>query len=843
MERASCWEWVGRFAAIVLASCSGQQSIDVNEELRRGTYPVISPPLCGGGSKGIRSRDPDQKGIAGEGPVMAAIACRVNDIPVCVKKSKVAGYNYRPRTIKIVFVDSTSRTLPKLDIIRSSFERIMLQIIQYQKTGEITVDDLPAPALRPGHVLVRNVFSLISAGTERTSVEIAQASMAQKARLRPDLVRQVLDNVHREGLLATYKKVQDRLDMYKDLGYSSAGLVVESAHDDFKVGDRVACAGVGYAAHAEIVSVPRNLLAGVPNEVAFDEAAFTTVCAIALQGIRQADVRMGEQVVVIGLGLVGLLTVQLLKASGCRVLGIDLVPRNLDLALQLGCDRCILSDEDSVFAVQAFTRGNGADAVLITAATQSHEPVQLAMQFARKRGAVVAVGTVGMNIPRNPFFEKEVNFRISCSYGPGRYDPSYEERGQDYPIGFVRWTENRNMAAVLDMMAQRKIDVQRLITHRIPVQESLRGYDIITGKVQEPYLGILIQYSNPSVEVALSRRLDLRPAARKRTGECAVLGFIGAGNFAQSTLLPFLTKQGARLRGLATFKPVNAKNTAKKFNFEFCATDSAEILQDQEVNLVFVASRHDSHARYVTEALHAGKNVFVEKPLALNRDELESILEAHTEAEACGNTPFLMVGYNRRFSEPIRAIRKLFGARTEPLVIHYRVNAGFLPSTNWTQHPDQGGRFIGEAGHFVDVLQFLTGALPVSVYAIAPADEARRYRGENLLISINFADGSAGTIHYLASGASAVEKEYLEVSAESKTARMWNFKKVECAVGRKKSIASFSGDKGHAAELKAVLHAFESGAGSPISIQALAATSRVTFAALESLRTLNVVRI
>lgn len=719
----------------------------------------------------------------------------------------------------------------------------MLQIIQYQKTGEITVDDLPAPALRPGHVLVRNVFSLISAGTERTSVEIAQASMAQKARLRPDLVQQVLDNVHREGLLATYKKVHDRLDIYKDLGYSSAGIVVESALDDFKAGDRVACAGVGYAAHAEIVSVPRNLLAGVPNEVAFDEAAFTTVCTIALQGIRQADVRMGEQVVVIGLGLVGLLTVQLLKASGCRVLGMDLVPRNFDLALKLGCDRCTISNEDSVFEVQAFTRGNGADAVLITAATRSDEPVQLAMQFARKRGTVVAVGTVGMNIPRNPFFEKEVDFRISCSYGPGRYDPNYEERGQDYPIGFVRWTENRNMEAVLDMMAQRKIDVQPLITHRIPVQESLRAYDIITGKVQEPYLGILIQYSDPSVEVTLSRRLDLGSASGKRTEERTVLGFIGAGNFAQSTLLPFLTKQGARLRGLATSKAVNAKNTAKKFKFEFCSTDPAEILQDNEVNVVFITTRHDSHARYVAAGLRAGKSVFVEKPLALNHDELESILEAHAAGEQAGNTPFLMVGYNRRFSEPIRAIRKLFAARTEPLAIHYRVNAGFLPSTNWTQHPDQGGRFIGEAGHFVDVLQFLTGALPVSVYAIAPTDEARRYRGENLLVSINFADGSAGTIHYLASGASAVEKEYLEVFSESKTARMWNFKKVECAVGRKKSIASFSGDKGHSAEITTLLSAFQAGGSSPISVESLAATSRATFAVLESLRNGNALSI
>jgi predicted dehydrogenase/threonine dehydrogenase-like Zn-dependent dehydrogenase len=717
----------------------------------------------------------------------------------------------------------------------------MLQIIQYQKTGEIKVDDLPAPTLRPGCVLVRNAYSLISAGTERTSVEIAQASIVEKARLRPDLARQVLDNVKRDGIVATYKKVQDRLDHVNDLGYSSAGIVVESAIEQFKVGDRVACAGVGYASHAEVVSVPRNLVVRIPEEIGFDDAAFTTVCAIAMQAVRQADVRVGECVVVIGLGLIGLLTVQVLKASGCRVIGTDISPRNFDLARKLGCDRCTLCD-DAVSEVRAFTRGYGADSVLITAATKSDEPVQLAMQVARKHGTVVVVGTVGMNIPRSPFFEKEINFRISCSYGPGRYDPEYEERGHDYPLGFVRWTENRNMEAALDMMAQRQLDMQPLITHRIPVQESLRAYDIITGKVQEPYLGILIQY--PNTDSVHSRRLDLRPGGSKAASQRAVLGFVGAGNFAQSMLLPPLVKLGVRLRGVATSKPVNAKNTAKKYNFEFCATDAGEVLRDPEVNLVFIVSRHDSHARYVTNALRAGKNVFAEKPLALTNEELEMVLEAYGDAQRAGAAPFLMVGYNRRFCEPICAIRKFFAGCTEPLAMHYRVNAGFIPATSWVQQPDQGGRFIGEAGHFVDVMQFLCGgSLPVSVYAVAPNDGARRYSSDNLLVSITFADGSVGTLHYLASGAHAVEKEYLEVFAESKTARLWNFKKLECVVGRKKSSCSFSGDKGHAAEMKAVLQATESGSGSPISIESLAATSRVTFAAMESLRSAHVVRL
>ncbi len=719
----------------------------------------------------------------------------------------------------------------------------MLQITQYQKTGEICVDELPAPKLRPGGVLVRNAFSLISAGTERTSVETAQASILQKARSRPDLFRQVLDNYNREGLIATYKKVRERLDNFKELGYSSAGVVVESAVDGIKVGDRVACAGVGYASHAEIVSVPRNLVVKVPDEVGFDEAAFTTVAAIAMQGIRQADVRVGEQVVVIGLGLIGLMTLQLLKASGCRVIGMDVAPRNFDLALTLGCDRCVVSNPDAVLEVQSFTRGYGADAVVITAATTSNEPVELAIECARKRGTVVAVGTVGMNIPRSPFYEKEINFRISCSYGPGRYDPDYEEGGQDYPLGFVRWTENRNMEAALDMMAQRKLNVGALITHKIPVEQSLRAYDIITGKVQESYLGILIQYSDKSELAACPRRVDLRGLERPASGRRAILGFIGAGNFAQSVLMPPLLKLAPCLRGLATSKPVNAKTTAEKYKFEFCATDATEIIHDKDVNLVFVTTRHDSHARYTVEALRAGKSVFVEKPLALNNEELEAILSAYAEAEQAGMAPLLMVGYNRRFSEPVRAIQRLFAGRTEPLVMHYRINAGFTPRTHWMQHPDQGGRFVGEGGHFVDVMQCLCGALPTSVYAVAPTDRARRYNNDNVLVSITFADGSVGTIHYLANGANALEKEYVEVFGESKTARMWNFKKLESAVGRKKSSTSFSGDKGHAGEMKALLDGFESGTGSPVSIESLAATSRATFAALESVRMNFVVQV
>ena len=370
-----------------------------------------------------------------------------------------------------------------------------------------------------------------------------------------------------------------------------------------------------------------------------------------MQGVRQADVRVGEQVVVIGLGLIGLMTLQLLKASGCRVIGMDVASRNFDLALTLGCDRCVISNPDAVLEVQSFTRGYGADAVVITAAATTNEPVELAIECARKRGTVVAVGTVGMNIPRSPFYEKEITFRISCSYGPGRYDPDYEERGQDYPLGFVRWTENRNMEAALDMMAQRKLNVGVLIAHKIPVEQSLRAYDIIPGKVQESYLGILIQYSDKGELTAGPRRVDLHTLERTSSGSRAVLGFIGAGNFTQSVLMPPLLTLAPRLRGLAATKPVNAKTMAEKYKFEFCATDATEIIHDKDVNLVFVTTRHDSHARYAAEVLRAGKSVFVEKPLALNNEELEAILSAYAEAEQAGTAPLLMVGYNRRFSE------------------------------------------------------------------------------------------------------------------------------------------------------------------------------------------------
>lgn len=713
--------------------------------------------------------------------------------------------------------------------------RAMKQVIQYQKTGEITIEDLPVPQLKSGGILVRNAFSLISAGTERSSVTTAQASLLGKARSRPDLVRQVMDNVKREGLLATIEKVQNRLDNFKELGYSCAGVVVESATDAFKVGDRVACAGVGYASHAEVVFVPKNLATLVPDTVSLADAAYTTVAAIAMQGVRQADVRVGERVVIMGLGLIGLIALQILKASGCAVIGLDISERNFDLARKLGCDECAISDFDSITKVEAFTHGHGSDAVVITAATKSDEPVELAMQYARKKSKVVVVGAVGMNLQRSPFYEKELDFRISCSYGPGRYDPEYEERGHDYPIGYVRWTEKRNMQAALELMSVGRLDVHSLNTHIVPVEKALEAYDIITGKAPAPYLGILLEYPAVEQNHPLSRRVELQPA-KTAPESVAALGFIGAGNHTQSYLLPALRKLEVSFEIVATSKPVNASSAAKKFGFRAFTTDPAEVIHDPMVKLVFVNTRHDSHGRFVLEALQAGKRVFVEKPLTIDAGELDEIEKTYVAASESGSAPFLMVGYNRRFSPALKTIRRFFEAAPEPLVMHYRVNAGYLPLTNWSQDAAQGGRILGELCHFVDALQFIAAADPVSVFAIAPSDPAGRYNHDNVSVELTFANGSVGHILYVASGAAAMPKEYLEVFGAGRSATMNNFRSVALHLGRKTGKKSFPSDKGHAAEMEAVIAGLKAGLA-PIAFPSILATSRVTFAVLASLRT------
>lgn len=708
----------------------------------------------------------------------------------------------------------------------------MLQVTQYQKTGELRVEELPEPLLPRGGVLVRNTCSLISAGTERTSVETARASMVGKARSRPDLVRQVRENVQREGLLATYRKVQTRLDNVKELGYSSAGVVIESDVDGIAPGDRVACAGTAY--HAEVVAVHKHLVARIPDQVGEDAAASVALCAIALQGVRQADVGLGESVAVIGLGLVGLITVQLLKAQGCRVIGLDVSTSNFDLARALGCDDCVTSDADAVAAVESFTRGLGTDAVILAASTRSNQPVELALEFARPRSTVVVVGAVGMEIPRSPFYEKELVLTISCSYGPGRYDPLYEQAGIDYPVGHVRWTENRNMQAALDLMARGQLDTTALVTHRFPIERATEAYDLITGKTTERYLGILLDFPERPVEVR--RRVEIRSGPLTEGADPIVAGFVGAGNFATSYLLPHLVKKNVSLAGVATTRPVSAKSVGDKFGFAFCTMDPAEVVADESVNTMFVATRHDTHARFATEALQRGHSVFVEKPLAVTKDELSAVEAAARAASLNGQ--YLAVGFNRRFSAPLRQMAAFFADRRAPMFISYRVNAGRVPRDAWVHAEAQGGRMIGEGCHFIDTFAFLIGERPVQVMAAATWTENVETVGEDTAtVTVSYADGSLATLAYVANGSDRVPKEHCEVSAEGKTAVLSNFKRLDLYTQGSATKRSYNGGKGHDEELAHFLDVVGGRAQPEFSVDELVETTLVTFAAVESMRT------
>jgi predicted dehydrogenase/threonine dehydrogenase-like Zn-dependent dehydrogenase len=678
----------------------------------------------------------------------------------------------------------------------------MKQLIQYQKTGKIIVENIPIPNLKNGWVLIRNSYSLISSGTEKASVETAQASIYGKARTRPDLVKQVVDNIHSEGIYATYKKVKTRLDNYKELGYSCVGRVIKSTVDEFKPSDRVCCSGLT-ANHAEVVSVPKHLIAKVPKNVSDEQAVFTTLATIALQGVRQANVRIGETVVVVGLGLIGLITVQLLRANGCKVIGLDINEKNFYLAKQFGCDVCIKSNTSSIRKIESITNGYGTDAVIITASTRSSEPVEMAIQYSRKKGKIVVVGAVGMDIPRSSFYEKELEFTISCSLGPGRYDNMYEEKGIDYPYAYVRWTENRNMQAVLDLLANNLLNFQDMISHRINIDKGVDAYDLITGKKEEDYLGIIIQY--PEQENILQNIFPNNNVYKPEEKSNIVLGFIGPGNFAQSNLLPNIDKNIATLKTVVASRPINAKSAADKFNFHSFSTDPESIFTDDDINTIFISTRHDSHAEYVMKSLIAGKNVFVEKPLAIKKTELSDIKELFVNGNQNIN-PYLMVGFNRRFSEPFTDIKEFFKDNIEPFIINYRVNAGVIPADHWIQEPGQGGRIIGEGCHFIDCMQFITGARPIRVYTECVESPDSKNIYDNVNISIKFTDGSIGTLSYVANGAKRMSKEYMEVFSAGKSVIMDNFEKVIIYDGRKAKKNKYNGKKGHKEEIQYFLN-------------------------------------
>jgi polar amino acid transport system substrate-binding protein len=706
----------------------------------------------------------------------------------------------------------------------------MKQVLQNRKTGRPFVGEVPVPALQRGRVLVRTVASLISAGTERLAVEMVSKGLVNEARQRPDLVKAVVAKVKSDGLLNTFTSVRDKLAASTTLGYSAAGIVTAVAEDlsEFQIGDRVACAGVGFASHAEVLSVPRNLCTHLPPNVGFDEGAFATLGAIALQGVRLAEPTLGESIVVIGLGLIGQLTVQLLKANGCRVFGLDLDHQRVDLAIELGADAATVSNDDAAKQIDTWTRGRGADAVLITAATESNAPVELAAKISRVKGRVVVVGMTGLNIPRQPFYLRELSLTISMSYGPGRYDPQYEEQGNDYPFGYVRWTEKRNIEAFLELINSGNVRLSKLISHRFSIDQAERAYQLISGDVAEPYLGVVLNYDPDS---QITTRVALQ-SSRKKTDSAINLGVIGAGGYVPAILLPHFKAAAVNFRSIATASGVSAHDVGKRFGFKYAVSNADEVLSDPNINLVVVGTRHDLHAELVTNALFANKHVFVEKPLALNDEELGRVLNA-----ASASSGLLMVGFNRRFSPLALQAREFFSGRSEPLSIAYRVNAGRLPKEHWIQDQQQGGRIIGEVCHFIDLLTFLTAAKPNSVFAEAiNAKSDKIVDADSVFITLKFEDGSNATIAYLAEGDRALAKERVEVFGGGRSFVLDDYlSAIMYRDGREKQVNLKAQDKGQKDQVKAVCAAVLSGEA-PINLDELASTTRTTFRILDSLR-------
>lgn len=710
----------------------------------------------------------------------------------------------------------------------------MKQVIQDVRTGETSVFEVPTPKPKPGTALVRTVASLVSAGTERALLEFAGKGLLGKARSRPDLVRQVFEKVRREGILTTIEAVQRRLDQPMPLGYSSSGKIVEVGEGlmGFHVGDRVVCAGGGYAVHAEYAVVPQNLLAHLPESVDFESGASATLGAIALHGFRLAEPQIGERVVVIGLGLLGLLTAGIARAAGCVVFGVDLSTARVELARSMGIEAVVREGAEE--AAASFSKGMGFDVVLICADTSSDDPVELGGTIARDRARVVAVGAVGMTIPRRLYYAKELTLLVSRSYGPGRYDPLYEEAGHDYPFGYVRWTEGRNLAAYVNLLAEGKLDITPLITHRFPIERATEAYDVITGKADEPFLGVVITYPEITPEpVAPQTHLLLKERPIEPTSAIR-LGALGAGNFATSILFPVLQRiRGIELVGLATATGMTGTHTGRKYGFRYATTDEGEILADDQINTVTVLTRHHLHAQQVIDALQVGKHVFCEKPLSLTSEGLIGIVKAVEDSDR-----LLTVGFNRRFAPLAVQLKGFFEGVHEPMSMYYRVNAGLLPLEHWLHDPGQGGgRIVGEACHFIDFLTFLLGVPPIRVQSKGLPDD-ERYQEDNVLLAFEFPDGSIGTIAYLASGDQALPKERLEVIGGGRVAVLDDFRRLETFTqGRRRVKRSWlRQDKGHRAIWQTFANAITTGGPPPIPYDQLFAVSMASFAAVESLR-------
>jgi len=709
----------------------------------------------------------------------------------------------------------------------------MKQLIIDPKSGEIRVEEVPPPQVKKGFVLVKNHCSIISIGTERSTLTISQKSLLGKAKERPDLVKKVIKNIKDRGLIETYHLVKSRLSAWKALGYSCAGEIIEVGEDieNFQIGDYVACGGQDYASHAEVVIVPKNLCVKIPKKkdskyLDFEEAAFATIGAIALQGVRQADLRVGEIVAVLGLGLIGQLVIQICKAAGCMVLGSDIDKNRLKLAKELGADEVCLSNQ-LIDIADRFTNKFGFDAVIITAATKSNQLIEIAGEISRKKGKVVIVGQVGMNIPRETYYKKELELRLSCSYGPGRYDPQYEEKGIDYPYGYVRWTEQRNMDAFLNLIAQDKVSVKRLITHRFSIDQALKAYEIIL-KDSEPYLGIILNYPSRSItsKVYISKSISSREVA---------LGIIGAGHFAQAVHIPHLMKdKRVKIVAVCNASGISAKSVAEKIKADYCTTDYREILKDDKINTVLIATRHDTHGIITKEALNTGKHVFVEKPLCLYESELEEIAEIYRKYP----NNLLMVGFNRRFSPHAKEIKEFFSQRDNPLVMSFRINAGSIPVNSWIQDPEVGGgRIIGECCHFIDFMEYISDELPKSIYAIHIGRHTSGITTDQVIITLGFENGSIGTLIYTAGGDTSLAKERFEAFGDGKAVVLDDFKITEFYYkGKKRIFKTKKQDKGHSKEISAFIESIVKGKNPPLSWEEIEKATKATFLVHESLK-------
>jgi threonine dehydrogenase-like Zn-dependent dehydrogenase/predicted dehydrogenase len=702
----------------------------------------------------------------------------------------------------------------------------MKALLEDTRTGQLRLVEVPPPELRPDGILVQTHFSAVSSGTELAKLETGQKSLMGKALARPDLVRRVLTVAREEGIVSAYQKVQSRLDSLSTLGYSCSGIVLAAGEGvtEFQPGDRVACAGAGFANHCEVNFIPRNLAVRVPLEVPLQAACLTTIGAIAMQGLRQSQVLFGETVAVIGAGLVGLLTIQLARAAGCRVMAFDIDARRVAFAQTMGAQLALVVDDPRNTALVEEYTGHGADVAIVTASASSSEPIELAADLVRDRGRVVVVGDVGLGVSRRKAYAKELAVVLSRSYGPGRYDVQYEEKGIDYPIAYVRWTEQRNMQAFVNFLATGAIDVSPLLQIRHPLAEAEKAYSQL--RENGGYTAIL-EYSTDDKGGLDRYKPVAQPVHKTTTTEVLRVSCIGAGSFACDVIIPHLSGcRGVALESVATSSGITAESARARFGFSRTLTPE-QLLQDAATDAIFVFSRHDSHARYVVEALGNHKPVFVEKPLAIDRAQLQEVENSFTSELERGGSPFVMVGFNRRFAPLTTELRQFFNGRREPMLVHIRVNAGHLPLEHWTH--EYGGRIVGEFCHFVDWARFVVGSPIENVQASALPD-GTRYQRDNVTATLRFQDGSIANLLYLANGDKTVGKEYFEVFCEGSVARLEDFKVLSLTRNAKTTQKKLRRDKGHRRELDLTLEAIRSGQPAPIPFEELVEVTEATFA-------------